>query len=200
MRIVGLTGGIGSGKSEVARIFASLGAEVIDADVLAREVVEPGSPALAAIVSRFGAEFLDASGRLDRKRVATLVFQDPGARAELEAIIHPAVRARAMERIAAAAEAGTAVVVYDVPLLYEAGLDRELPDVIVVDAGEAIRRERVRRRDGMSDAEIEARIAAQLPLAEKVRRARWVIDNSGALEETRRAVARLYGELARDEA
>lgn len=195
MRVVGLTGGIGTGKSSVARLFAELGAHVIDADQLAREVVEPGAPALAAIVARFGADVLDPQGRLERKRLGAVVFGDADARAALEAIVHPAVRRRAFEKIQAAADAGAELVVYDVPLLYETGLDRELPDVVVVTARPDVQRARVAERDGLGADEIEARIAAQLPVAEKVARATWVIENSGTRDETRAQVLRLFSTL-----
>src|SRR5262245_37078148 len=132
MKVVGLTGGIGSGKSLVARMFASCGAQVIDADQLAREAVARGTPELADIVSRFGPTVLDPSGELDRRRMAEIVFKDPTAREALNQIVHPAVRNRAMARIQTLAEQGANLVVYDVPLLYETGLDRQFPEVIVV--------------------------------------------------------------------
>ncbi|MCK6547683.1 dephospho-CoA kinase [Myxococcota bacterium] len=195
MRVVGLTGGIGTGKSSVARLFAELGARVIDADQLARDVVEPGTPGLAAIVARFGDGVLDAEGRLDRKKLAAIVFGDAAARAALNAIVHPAVRRRALEQIQAASDDGAELVVYDVPLLFETGLDRELPDVIVVTARPDVQRARVAARDAMSPEDIEARIAAQLPVADKVARATWVIENSGTRDETRAQVERLFATL-----
>jgi dephospho-CoA kinase len=198
VRVVGLTGGIGSGKSEVARMFTALGAHLIDADQLAREVVEPGSRGLAEIVEAFGPDVLDRDGRLDRKKVAAIVFKDPDKRAVLERIVHPRVLEAAMARIATLAERGAKVVVYDVPLLYETGLDRHFPEVIVVDVDPATQRARLAGRGGMSADEIEDRIRAQMALADKVKRAHWVIDNRGSLDETRAQVEALYRALERD--
>lgn len=198
MRILGLTGGIGSGKSTVARMLAACGAEIIDADVLAREVVQPGSPTLARVVARFGADLLTPDGALDRPRLARLIFGDDRARADLDAIMHPAIALRAQEEIAARAARGATVVIYDVPLLFETGLDRAFPEVIVVSAPPEVQRARLAARDGLADAEIAARLRAQLPLSEKVRRATHVIDNGGVLAETDRQVRALWAELARN--
>lgn len=194
-RVVGLTGGIGTGKSVVARMLADLGAAVIDADKLAREVVAPGTAGLAAIVERFGPEVLDAAGGLDRRAVGRRVFEDDEARRALEAIIHPRVAALAAERLAGALEAGAPLVVYDVPLLYENRLEQHLPAVVVVSASPAIQRARIAARDQLPAEEIEARIRAQLPLEEKVRRADHVIDNEGDLERTRAQVEALFRAL-----
>lgn len=187
-RVVGLTGGIGSGKSTVARLLAEHGAAIIDADLLAREAVAPGSPALAQVVARFGDEVLTADGALDRPRLGARVFGDEAARRALNAIVHPEVARLAGERIQALVAAGAPLVVYDVPLLYENGLEKVLPEVIVVDAPLEVRYARIAARDGLDRAAIAARIAAQLPLEEKVRRADHVIDNGGPLEATRAAV------------
>ncbi len=177
-------------------MLAALGAAIIDADVLAREVVEPGSPAFDAIVAHFGREVVDpTTGGIDRKALGAIVFSDGAARAALNAIVHPAVAALAMQRMQAAREAGAPLIVYDVPLLYENGLDRMLPAVVVVRASPEVQRARVRARDGLSDQEIEDRIAAQMPLAEKVARADHVIDNDGDLAATRRQVEALYRAL-----
>lgn len=177
-------------------MFAALGASVIDADQLAREVVEPGTPGLARIAARFGQTVLDPEGRLDRKKLAQVVFNDEAERNALNAIIHPAVRERSLQKIAELAERGAEVIVYDVPLLFETGLDRQFPEVIVVAVDPQTQRRRVAARDQMTPEEIEARIAAQMPLAEKIKRATWVIDNSGSLEDTKNRVAELYRELA----
>lgn len=195
--VVALTGGIGSGKSTVARLLAARGATVIDADQLAREAVTPGSPGLAEIVRVFGPEVLAADGRLDRARLGALVFTQPEARARLEAIVHPEVRRLSAQRIQDALAGGAQVVIYDVPLLYETGLETSFPLVAVVDAPDPVREARVGARDGLSPAETRARMSAQLPLAEKVRRADFVVDNGGSLEETERQVRALYDELAR---
>jgi dephospho-CoA kinase len=195
VRVVGLTGGIGSGKSSVARLLAKLGASVIDADQISREVVEPGRPALRKIVDRFGPEVLDSNGRLDRKRLAQIVFADEAARADLNAIVHPAVAERTQEEIAARAAQGAKLVVYDVPLLYETGLERAFPWVIVVHVPPEVQRRRIEARDLLSPDEIEARIRAQMPLAEKMKRATYLVDNSGTLEETEEIVKALYEKL-----
>lgn len=198
MRIVGLTGGIGSGKTTVANLLAEHGAEIIDADLLAREAVEPGTPALEAIVRRFGPEMLDADGRLDRKKLGGHVFGRPEALADLNAIVHPAVAALAGTRMEALRDSRK-LVVYVVPLFFENGLDRLIPDAIVVSATPDAQRRRVASRDGLPPREIEDRLAAQLPLEEKKKRARWVIDNEGSLDDTKEAVARLYRDLTANE-
>lgn len=192
MRVVGLTGGIGSGKSVVARMFAELGAEVIDADRLAREAVEDQSPGFLAVVERFGPEILDEHGALDRRKLGSIVFRDPEARRDLNAIVHPRVAALAMEKIAAFAERGAKVVVYDVPLFFENQLERMIPEVVVVSVSPGTQRARVADRDRLSAEEIEHRIAAQMPLAEKVKRATWVIENDGSLESTRAQVGTVF--------
>lgn len=198
--LIGLTGGIGSGKSTVAAMLAELGAAVVDADAIAREVVEPGEPALASIVAAFGSGVLDEHGRLDRRRLGRLVFRDPEARRRLEAIVHPAVRARTRERIRRFAEEGRhPAIVWDVPLLFEVGADRLVDEVWVVVAPREERLARLRRRDpDLSPEELERRMAAQMPLEEKAARADVVIDNSGPLEATRRRVRQAWQErLAR---
>ncbi len=199
MRVVGLTGGIGSGKSSVARMLIELGASVIDADQLAREAVEPGSEGLSAIIERFGTGVLDEKGELDRRKLGAQVFSDVEARRDLNAIVHPKVAALAMARIAELSERGTALAIYDVPLFFENGLDKIIPEVIVVHVSPATQRERIRGRDGLSEKEIEDRIASQLPLADKVKRATFVIENDGSMAHTREQVERLYGRLLAEE-
>lgn len=195
-RVLGLTGGIGSGKSTVARLLAARGAHIIDADALAREAVAPGSAGLEAIRARFGTSVFAPDGTLDRQALGAQVFGDPERRQALNAIVHPEVARLAMQKIQALRAAAAPLIVYDVPLLYENNLDRMmLPEVIVVDAPREARRARLRLRDGLSDEAIEARIAAQMPLGEKVRRARWVIDNGGTLEATTAAVDALWAQL-----
>jgi dephospho-CoA kinase len=191
---VGLTGGIASGKSLVAEELAELGAVVIDADVLAREVVEPGTPGLAAVVARFGDGVL-TGGRLDRARLGALVFADPDARRDLEQIIHPAVRARATELERAAADVGEAVVVHVIPLLVETGQAGKFDRVVVVDVDPATQRERLLRRDGFTEAEAERRIAAQASREERLAAADVVVDNRGSVAELKRRIRQLWDEL-----
>lgn len=186
---VGLTGGIGSGKSEVARRLAAYGALVVDADLLAREVVAPGTPGLAAVVEEFGADVLTADGSLDRERLAARVFADEAARARLNAIVHPLVQAETEKRFAAA-PAG-AVVVNEVPLLVESGLLAAYDVVVAVEAPLELRLSRLARR-GVSEAAAAARIAAQASDDERRARADVVIVNEGTVEELDRQVARLW--------
>jgi dephospho-CoA kinase len=192
MKLLGLTGGIGSGKSTVADMFRDLGAVVVDADALARATLAPGTPGAAAVRDRFGAGLFDDAGVLDRKSLGALVFNDPGARAELEAIVHPQVAAGARARFDAARAQGVRLSLYDVPLLYEKKLERGMDAVVVVWAGPATRRRRLRHRDGLTDPEIDRRLAAQLPLEDKCRRADYVIDNDGSLEESQGQVKALF--------
>ena len=199
MRVAGLTGGIGSGKSTVARLLADRGAVVIDADQLARAAVAPGTPGLAAIVERFGDEYLNADGQLDRRRLGRHVFGDPKALADLNGIVHPEVAKLVAAERAAAEAAGAALLVYDVPLLFENRLDAMYRPVIVVSVDASTQRERVRSRDDLSDQEIEDRIRAQMPLTEKVARADYVIDNNGDVESTARQVDEIYAALTEED-
>lgn len=189
---VGLSGGIGSGKSTVARALAGRGAVVIDADAIAREVVEPGQPGLAAVVERFGPGVLDADGRLDRPALAALVFEDATARSNLNAIVHPLVALESVRRMAAAP--ADAVVVLDVPLLVEAA--RSGYDVVViVEAPEALRLERLAGR-GMDREDARRRMAAQAGDAERRRVADVVLDNSGTPEALDRQIESLWAQLS----
>jgi dephospho-CoA kinase len=191
MRVLGLTGGIGSGKSMVAQIFAQLGAVVIDADQLAREVVEPGQPALQEIAATFGRDVLLPDGRLDRPRLAGIIFADPAERGKLDAITHPRIRARIEEEIKARrSEPG--VLIVDIPLLYENDRTHSVERVIVVWVDPQTQLRRIRRRDGLSAEAARQRIAAQMPLDAKRARADHVIDNSGSREDTRRQVEAIY--------
>lgn len=178
LRVFGLTGAFGSGKSTVARRLRARGVPVIDADTLAREVVAPGSEGLRQVVAAFGTSIVGDEG-LDRKALGRIVFADPAARARLNAIVHPLVQRRRQELELELRARGEPLACYEVPLLYENGLERELSPVIVVSAPEALLVERAMRRDGLSEEAVRARLAAQLPLAEKVARADYVIDNSG---------------------
>jgi dephospho-CoA kinase len=193
---VGLTGGVGAGKSTVARALADLGVVVIDADALAREVVRPGTPGLAAVVAEFGPEVLGPDGALDRPRLGALVFADPDRRAALEAIVHPLVRRRAAE-LEAAAPAG-ALVVHDIPLLAETGQAGSFDAVLVVDVPPEVQVERLVRDRGWSADEAAARIAAQATRDDRLAVATHVIDNSGALEDLRRRVAEVFVELSEE--
>lgn len=181
MRLIGLTGGIATGKSTVARLLQEQGAEIVDADVLAREVVEPGEPALEEIRELLGERALDAEGRLDRPRVALAVFADPALRRRLEEIVHPRVRERAHRRLAelAAREPAPEVVVWVVPLLFETGLHEQLDEVWVVAVSAETQVARLMTRDGLDESEARRRVAAQWPLERKLERASWIIDNEG---------------------
>lgn len=194
MKLLGLTGGIGSGKSTVASIFSELGADVIDADDLARQIVEPGQPALAEIQEAFGPAVIESDGRLDRKRLAEIVFADPGARARLNAITHPRIRER-MNAEVEARRMQPGLLILDIPLLYENARLESVEKTIVVWVDEATQLARLTARDGLEMGAARARIAAQLPLAEKKALADHVIDNSGTLEQTRRQVETLFALL-----
>ena len=195
MRVVGLTGGIATGKSTFAGELRALGLPVIDADALARAAVAPGPPALAAIARELGAGVLLPDGTLDRKRVASIVFADAGARRRLEAITHPAVRRLVVEETMRLAAEGRALAFYDVPLLFEVGLDRELDSVVVVYAPRAVQKERLVRRDALAPEEAEARLAAQLDIEEKARRADFVVENVGPPAALRDKAVRLVADL-----
>lgn len=194
LKVLGLTGGIGTGKSTVARLFASRGVPVVDADLLAREVVAPGRPAGAEIAAAWPG-VVSADGVLDRKRLGAIVFADPTARARLEAITHPHIQALGTERLAALAAAGHRLALYEASQLVESGRWRDLDGLIVVIASEGTQIARARARDGLSQAEAEARIRAQLPTADKVRVATYVIDNDGDLAATEAAVEALLRRL-----
>jgi dephospho-CoA kinase len=190
---VGLTGGIASGKSLVADELAARGAIVIDADVLAREVVEPGTPALAAIIDRFGAQVL-RDGQLDRTRLAQIVFADPLARRDLERIVHPAVRDRAAELERAAGDA--AVVVHVIPLLVETGQHEDFDLVVTVDVDHETQIQRLMVRNGYTRAEAESRIAAQASREDRRRAADVVLDNTGSVTQLGEQIDALWVELS----
>lgn len=188
VKLIGLTGGIASGKTTVAKILAQLGAAVVDADVLAREVVEPERPAWKEIVEIFGGGVLQADRTLDRQKLRATIFNDPAARKKLEAIIHPRVRALAEERIAQHGAAGYEVVVYEVPLLFEGNLHEWLRPVVLVACNIEVQKRRLQQRDGLSLEAAEKHIAAQMSLAEKRRLADYVIENDGDLADLERQV------------
>ena len=197
MKVLGLTGGIGSGKSMVASMFAQLGAEVIDADRLARDVVEPGQPALQEIASAFGRDILLSDGRLDRSKLGRIIFADPVARGTLNAITHPRIQERMAAQIALRASR-PGVLIADIPLLYENERTDSVETVVVVWVDTQTQLRRLVERDGLSEDEARQRIAAQMPLDEKRARADVVIDNSGSRENTRRQVEAIYRRYAID--
>ncbi len=189
---IGLTGGIASGKSLVAQRFRELGAVLVDADVIAREVVEPGTEGLRRIVDAFGPDILDRGGRLDRARLGGIVFADPARREVLNGIVHPLVRARAAELLSSADPRG--IVVQDIPLLVETGQGSNFHLVVVVDAPEELRVERMTGQRGMAEAEARSRIAAQATREERLAAADVVLDNTGSREEIVARVDRLWTE------
>ncbi len=196
-RVIGLTGGIASGKSTVAAMLAEKGAFVVDADQLARQAVEPGSPTLARVAAAFGSEMIGPDGCLDRARLGEVVFSDQPARDRLNAIVHPRVMELSREEIRRAREAGSSLVVYDVPLLFESGREKEFDGTLLVFARPETQLLRLRERSGLEEAVARARIEAQIPIWRKLAMATWIIDNGGSLDRTQMAVDRLWdAELA----
>ncbi|HJV34053.1 dephospho-CoA kinase [Geomonas sp.] len=192
MRVIGLTGGIASGKSSAAIILERLGAAVVDADQLAREVVAPGEEALERIVESFGAGVLNSDGTLNRAALGQIVFADPAARRTLEGITHPAIRKRADERLSRLREAGVAVTFYVAPLIYEAGLEGRFDEIWVVYLDQETQLKRLMARDGSDEEAARARIASQMPMEEKKKLGKVVIDNSGSREDLEAEVARIW--------
>jgi dephospho-CoA kinase len=190
---VGLTGGVASGKSTVAKVLTELGAVVVDADLLAREVVEPGTPGLAAVVDAFGDDVLADDGTLDRPALGRVVFGDADARRRLEGILHPLIRARGAE-IEAAAGPG-AVVVHDIPLLVETGQAGSFDAVVVVDVPVETQVSRMVSERGMSEEDVRARIAAQATREERLAAATHVVDNTGTHEDLRERVTEVFEQL-----
>lgn len=191
MRVIGLTGGIASGKSTVARIFSENGIPVIDADQLARDAVLPGTGALAEIKTLFGKDVLNSDGTLNRQLLGTKVFAEPQLRKRLEAILHPAIKAIAEERLAELRCSGVATVIYMAPLLIEAGATGRVDEVWVVYVDRETQISRVMARDGLSREEACQRLAAQMPMEEKATLGKVVIDNSGSEDDLRRKVLEL---------
>ena len=183
MKLVGLTGGIASGKSTVAKILGRLGAAIVDADALSREVVAPGHDGWNELVAAFGRDVVQADQTLDRQKLRTLIFNNPEARKKLEAIIHPRVRALAEQRIREHKDAGFVVVVYEVPLLFEGNLQQWLRPVILVACDVNIQRQRLQARDGLDATAAQKHIDAQMSLEEKRRLADYVIENDGTLAD-----------------
>jgi dephospho-CoA kinase len=194
MRVIGLTGGIATGKSTVGAMLRELGAQLIDADQLAREVVEPNTPAFAELNKRFP-EVFDPEGHLDRRKLGERVFSDPAERAALNAIVHPRIQQRFAEKVDELARRGVEMVIYDAALLFENGLQSQMDGVIVVISPSELQVQRLITRNGLSRDQAQARLASQMPMSEKVRQATWVIDNSGEPASTRQQVLRLWGTL-----
>jgi len=197
--LVGLTGGIATGKSTVSEILRQLGCEIIDADRLARDVVEPEQPAWKQIVAEFGGGVVTAEGALDRKKLGAIVFADPERRKRLEAITHPAIRARFQARLDELAAQGFAgIVVFDAPVMIESGNYKNMDRLVVVVTDDATQAGRLQERDGTDEAEGRRKIASQMPLAEKAKLADYVIDNSGDREATAAEVRRVFAALMAD--
>ena len=196
MRRIGLTGGIATGKSHVRARFENLGIPTIDSDVLAREALATGSAGLAAVIGRFGRNIVTADGSLDRDRLATIVFADPQARKDLEAIVHPYVQRRTDEWFAGLDASRHRYAIADIPLLYEVGRDKDFDEVIVVACTPETQLRRLRER-GMTEAEARQRLAAQLPLEDKIARADYVIRTDGSYDDTERQVQQLHARLIR---
>ncbi len=195
MRLIGLTGGIATGKSTVAAMLADRGAAVVDADVLARAVVAPGTPGFAEVVERFGAGVVDSAGAIDRAALGAEVFADPGRRAELERITHPRIRALMQERIVEALQSPAALVVADIPLLFEGGRAGDFEGTLLVYAPAATQLLRLRQRDGLDDLAALRRLTSQLPIDEKRAAATWTIDNGGPREATASQVGAWWREV-----
>lgn len=188
MKLVGLTGGIASGKSTVAAILRRLGASIINADELSREVVQPGQDAWNDIIRSFGSDILQEDTTLDRKKLRTIVFDNPEARKKLEAIVHPRVRALAEKRISELAASGSSIIVYEVPLLFEGQIHLWLRPVILVASNIETQRKRLLERDHLTELEAQQHLDAQMSLEEKRKLADYIIENDGALEDLEQQV------------
>ena len=188
MKLIGLTGGIASGKSTVAAILRRLGAAIINADDLSREVVQPGQEAWQKIIDSFGEQILQEDQTLDRKQLRKIVFDNREARQKLEAIIHPRVRSLAEQRVRELAAAGSSIIVYEVPLLFENQIHLWLRPVILVACDMATQKNRLQKRDRLTDTEAQQHLEAQMSLADKRKLADYVIDNNGSLEELEQQV------------
>jgi dephospho-CoA kinase len=195
VKLIGLTGGIASGKSTVAKILRQLGAAIVDADGLSREVVEPGSDGWKEIVAAFGMEILQADQTLNRQKLRALIFNNPGARKQLEAIIHPKVRALAEQRIRQHGDAGFALVVYEVPLLFEGKIHEWLRPVILVACNVDAQRRRLETRDRITREAAQKIIDAQMSLEEKRRLADYVIENDGSLADLENQVRAVVAKI-----
>jgi dephospho-CoA kinase len=186
--ILGITGNIASGKSTVAKFFVEAGAQFLSADQLAREVVQPGSPVLQQVVGCFGTRVLQVDGQLDRAQLADIIFTDPVARQDLNAILHPAIAELSALRLQQLNGNGNSLVVYESPLLFEAGAEGRVDRVLVVTVAPEVQLQRLMGRDGIDEGAARSKMAAQMPQNEKVRRADYTLDNSGSLEDCRKQV------------
>lgn len=193
--VVGLTGGIGSGKSTVARLFAEFGVPVVDADQVARDVVEPGTDGLRELVATFGETILSADGRLDRKALGDRVFGDDDERRKLEAILHPRIGMESLRQLSALDAAGHPYALYEAALLVETGRHETMGALVVVSVDAQTQRERVMQRDALDETQAQARIDSQLPLADKVAVADFVVHNDGTLDATKTQVAEVHAAL-----
>jgi dephospho-CoA kinase len=195
VKLIGLTGGIASGKSTVAAILRRLGAAIVNADDLSREVVQPGQQCWKDIVNTFGADVLNPDQTIDRQKLRKIIFNDPQDRQKLEAIIHPRVRALAEQRIREHGAAGYEIVVYEVPLLFEVNIHHWLRPVILVASDVATQKKRLQERDQLTEPEAAKHIAAQMSLEEKRRLADYVIENDGSLADLERQVQKILEEI-----
>lgn len=191
MRLIGLTGGIATGKSTVSQMLKKMGAHVIDADQLAREVVEPGQPALKEIALRFP-NTISRDGQLERKKLGEIIFSNPVERLALNEILHPRIQEAFHTKVAQAQKDGLSWILYDVPLLFENGLEKQLDDVVVVYVPEETQIERLMARDHLSAEQAKLRLQSQWPIERKKSLATWVIDNSQTIENTQRQVEQIY--------
>ena len=198
MIILGLTGGIASGKSTVANMFREKGIPVLDSDIYAREAVTPNSPAWVDIKEVFGDEYLLPDGNIDRQKLGAAIFSDAGKREKLNGIIHPRVLARIAKELKIAKRKGEPLVIVDMPLLFEIGYDKQVDITVVVNVGQEEQLNRLRSRDNLTFDEAKGRIAAQQPLAEKAGMAHYVIDNSNSLQETAKQVEQLLHKVLGD--
>ena len=197
--LVGLTGGIATGKSTVSELFRRLGCEVIDADLLAREVVAPGEPALAEIAEEFGRDVLQPDGALDRKKLGAIVFGDAARRKRLEQITHPAIAQRFQRRLEELEARGfDGIVLWDAPVMIESGGYKQMEKLVVVATDEATQAARLCARDAIEAAEADRKIKSQMPVAEKAKLADYVIDNAGDRAATERQVREVHEALRRD--
>lgn len=195
---VGLTGGIATGKSLVASYLAQKGLPIIDADLIAREIIKPGMPALSAIKAAFDQSVFNEDGTLNRKHLGALVFSDAQALADLNAITHPYIYSEINRQLAQYQAAGSELVILDIPLLYESGNLAQAQPVIVVTVSAEIQLKRLMQRNSLTKAAAQQRIQAQLPLADKVARADFVVDNSGSMDETYQQVDQIIAEIKKN--
>jgi dephospho-CoA kinase len=195
MRVIGLTGGIASGKSTVARMLEELGAKVVDADQVAREVVKPGEPAFDDIVATFGREVLDENGTIDRKKLGAMVFADVNKRHALNAITHPRIAAATQAKVQELGAAGETLAIYEAALLVENKAHLAMDGLIVAACTPEKQLERLRARDGFEEEDAQKRVAAQLPLDEKTQVADYVVDTNGTIDDTKRQVDEVWASI-----